>query len=291
MSNENVITSTEKTTDIINPQLFNDPIGYFQSNQQIIFDFCINIIYAAAILVIGWLVAKVAYSLTLKVLNKSNVEVTVAKFVSNIFKYAVLAFVVTAALGRLGIQTASFVAIIGAASFAVGMSLQGSLANFASGVLLLIFRPIKVGEVIEAAGQTGKVEEITIFTTTMLTPDNKVIIVPNSAISAGTIINYSRMEKRRVDFKFGIAYGSDIQQAKNALCEMFKKDERVLHNEEITIVVSELAASSINITCRVWVNGNDYWGVYFDNMEKAVDVLNKAGVNIPFNTITVVNSK
>lgn len=289
MATENVVKTAENTADIINPQLFNDPIGYFQSNQQFIFDFCTNIIYALAILIIGWLVACVVSSVSLKVLNRSKVEATVAKFISNIFKYAILAFVVTAALGRLGIQTASFVAIIGAASFAIGMSLQGSLANFASGVLLLIFRPIKVGETVEAAGKTGTIEEITIFTTTMLTPDNKVIIVPNSAVGTGTIVNYSRMGKRRVDFSFGIAYGSDIAKAKAALTEMFNNDSRIIKEDGITVVVSELAASSINITCRVWVKGADYWNVYFDNIEQAVSALNNAGINIPFNTVTVVN--
>ncbi len=286
MANEQ--EAVEKTTEIINPQLLNDPIGYFHNNQQIILDFCLNLTYAIIILVLGWLVAKVVSKITLKVLSRSKVEATVARFVSNIIKYAILVFVITAALSRVGIQTASFVAIIGAASFAIGMSLQGSLSNFASGVLLLLFRPIKVGEYIEVAGLAGTVEEVTIFTTTLLTPDNKFIIIPNSAVSSGNIINYSRQEDRRVDFVFGISYDSDIDKARTALEEMFKKDSRILQDKGIQIVVGELAASSINLTCRVWVKGANYWDVFFAHNENAVKTLRAANIDIPFQTINVI---
>ena len=224
-------------------------------------------------------------------MTKASIEQTVSKFISNLIQYAVIAFVLTAALAQVGVHTASFVAIVGAASFAVGMALQGSLSNFASGVLLLIFRPIKVGEVVEAAGKTGSVQEITIFTTTFLTPDNKVIIIPNSSISAGTIINYSRMEKRRVDFSFGIEYGSDLKKAKEAITKMFESDERVLKEDGITVVIGSLGESSINVTARVWCKGSDYWDVYFDNTEKVVAALTEAGINIPFKTVTVINQK
>ena len=280
-----------KITEIIDKSIIQDPIGYLQAHQDQIISFGLDIVSAAAILFVGWLLAKLVYKISYTVMTKASIEQTVSKFISNLIKYAVIAFVITAALAQVGVQTASFVAIVGAASFAVGMALQGSLANFASGVLLLIFRPIKVGEVVEAAGQTGSVQEITIFTTTFLTPDNKVIIIPNSAISSGTIINYSRMEKRRVDFSFGIEYGSDLKKAKEAITKMFENDERIIKEDGITVVIGSLGESSINVTARVWCNGNDYWDVYFDNTDKVVTALTEAGINIPFKTVTVINQK
>lgn len=280
-----------KITEIIDKSIIQDPIGYLQAHQDQIISFGLDILSAAAILFVGWLLAKLIYKISYTVMTKASIEQTVSKFIANLIKYAVIAFVITAALAQVGVQTASFVAIVGAASFAVGMALQGSLANFASGVLLLIFRPIKVGEVVEAAGQTGAVQEITIFTTTFLTHDNKVIIIPNSAISSGTIINYSRMEKRRVDFSFGIEYGSDLKKAKEAITKMFENDERILKEDGITVVIGSLGESSINVTARVWCKGDDYWNVYFDNTEKVVAALTEAGINIPFKTVTVINQK
>ncbi len=155
--------------------------------------------------------------------------------------------------------------------------------------MLLLFRPIKVGEFIEAAGQTGTVQEITIFTTTLLSVDNKLIILPNSAVSSATIINYSRMEKRRVNIDFGVAYGSDLKKAKAALLAVFEADSRIIKEDGITVVIGSLGESSINITTRVWVKNADYWDVYFDNTEKAVTALTEAGIEIPFKTITVMN--
>ena len=280
-----------KITEIIDKSIIQDPIGYLQAHQDQIISFGLDILSAAAILFVGWLISKLVYKISYTVMTKASIEQTVSKFISNLIQYAVIAFVLTAALAQVGVHTASFVAIVGAASFAVGMALQGSLSNFASGVLLLIFRPIKVGEVVEAAGQTGSVQEITIFTTTFLTPDNKVIIIPNSSISAGTIINYSRMEKRRVDFSFGIEYGSDLKKAKEAITKMFESDERVLKEDGITVVIGSLGESSINVTARVWCKGSDYWDVYFDNTEKVVAALTEAGINIPFKTVTVINQK
>lgn len=280
-----------KITEIIDKSIIQDPIGYLQAHQDQLISFSLDILSAAAILFVGWLIAKLVYKISYTVMTKASIEQTVSKFISNLIKYAVIAFVLTAALAQVGVHTASFVAIVGAASFAVGMALQGSLSNFASGVLLLIFRPIKVGEVVEAAGQTGSVQEITIFTTTFLTPDNKAIIIPNSSISAGTIINYSRMEKRRVDFSFGIEYGSDLKKAKEAITKMFESDKRVLKEDGITVVIGSLGESSINVTARVWCKGSDYWDVYFDNTEKVVAALTEAGINIPFKTVTVINQK
>jgi small conductance mechanosensitive channel len=277
------------SSDIIDPILLNDPLGYINKNQEIITNFCINVLTCILILVLGWIATKIVVFISKKLMNRAHVETTVSRFVANIIKYALYAFTITAALSQIGIQTASFVAIIGAASLAIGMSLQGSLSNFASGVLLLIFRPLKVGELVEAAGKTGVIEEITIFTTTMLTADNTMIVIPNSSISSGVITNFSRMDTRRVDFTFGVEYGTDLKAAKDALQSMFNADERILKDKGITIVVSSLGESSINIACKVWVKSSDYWGVYNDNLEKAVEVFNKANINIPFNTYTIIN--
>ncbi len=290
MSNQDNSQLIDQTEKVIS-SIFTDPIGYFQAHQTVLVNFCLDVTYAILILVIGWLLAKILSKITFKIMTKANIETTVSKFLSNIVKYALLTFVITAALSKIGIQTASFVAIIGAASFAVGLALQGSLSNFASGVILLLFRPIKVGEYVNVAGQEGNVEEITIFTTTLLTTDNKVIIIPNSNINSGTIINYSRMEKRRVDFCFGIAYGSDLKKAKEAVTKMFEKDDRIIKEDGITVVVGKLNSSSIDLTCRVWVKSSDYWSVYFDSTENVVAALKEAKIEIPFQTMTVINSK
>lgn len=285
-------TANTQTTQIEIPsQLLNDPLGYLELHQGIIISYLLDITFAIAILIIGWMAAKLISKFLHALMTKAKVEPTVTTFVSNIVKYIIIAFIVTAALAKVGIQTASFVAILGAASFAIGMSLQGSLSNFAAGVLLLLFRPIKIGEYIDAAGSSGTVKEITIFTTTLLTADNKTIIIPNNAISAGTIVNYSRMDKRRVDINFGVEYGSDLKAAKNALTKMFNSDSRIIKEDGITVVVSSLDASAIIISTRVWVKNADYWNVYFENTEKALDVLKEVGVNIPFNTVTVINTK
>lgn len=288
MAEEKATEQLDVVTNVVT-NVVTDPIGYIQAHQNEIVEFGLNITAAVVILVIGWIIAKLFSNVSLKLMNKAKVETTVAKFISNIFKYAILVFVITAALSKVGIQTASFVAIIGAASFAVGMALQGSLSNFAAGVILLIFRPIKVGEFVEVGGQTGTVEEITIFTTTLLTVDNKVIIIPNSAVGSGVITNFSRMEKRRVDFSFGIEYGSDLKKAKEVLTKMFESDERVIKEDGITVVIGAMKDSSIEVVCRVWVKSANYWDVYFDNTEKAVETLNAANIGIPFKTITIVN--
>lgn len=275
--------------NVVISNLINDPVGYITAHQDTLITLCGNLVYALAILVVGWIIAKGFSGILTKVLNKAKVEKTIAAFAGHLVKYAILAFVITAVLGRLGIETASFIAIIGAASFAVGMALQGSLSNFAAGVLLLIFRPIKAGEYVNVAGQEGVVQEITIFTTTLLSGDHKVIVIPNSAVGSGTIINFSRQEKRRVDFNFNVAYGSNIAAAKSALKSMFEADTRVIKEDGITTVVSAHGASAITIHCRVWVKGADYWNVFFDNNEKALEALASAKVDIPFNTITVIN--
>jgi small conductance mechanosensitive channel len=241
-----------------------------------------NIAVAAAILFGGIWLAKKIKKYVANTMEKREVDALLASFSSNIIYVALVAFVVIAALGQLGIQTTSFVAIIGAAGLAIGLSLQGSLSNFASGVMIIAFRPFKVGDFVEAGGVSGVVEGIQIFSTQMRTGDNKNIIVPNSNITGSNITNYSAKDTRRVDMTFGIGYDDDIKKAKEILTEIVTSDERVLKDPEPLIAVSELADSSVNFAVRPWVNTGDYWGVYFDLTEAVKLRFDKEGISIPY---------
>jgi len=242
----------------------------------------VNIITAAAILFIGWKTAKIIRNLIVKLMEKNKVDNILISFSSNVAYVALVAFVIIAALGQLGVQTTSFIAIIGAAGLAIGLSLQGSLSNFASGVMIIFFRPFKVGDFIEAAGVSGVVEGIQIFSTQMRTGDNKAIIVPNSNITGGNITNYSAKEEKRIDLVFGIGYEDDLKKAKSILQDLIKKEKRVLKDPESVIAVSELADSSVNFVVRPWVKTEDYWGVYFDLTEAVKLRFDKEGISIPY---------
>jgi small conductance mechanosensitive channel len=244
--------------------------------------FGLKILAALAILILGRWVAKFLSSILKKVMTKSNVDATLVKFIHNLTYVALLVFVVLAALGQLGIQTTSFIAVIGAAGLAVGLALQGSLANFAAGVLMIIFRPFKVGDLIEGAGVTGTVEEIQIFTTQLKTPDNKTIIIPNAKISGDNITNYSTKGTRRVDLVIGIGYDDDIDKAKKIMADVMAQDERILKDPPPNIAVAELADSSVNFVVRPWVKAEDYWNVYSDITENIKKRLDSEGISIPF---------
>ena len=242
----------------------------------------IKIIAAIAIFIIGRWVAKGVTHLVERMMQKRDVDATLTGFVTNLSYIALLAFVIIAALNQLGIQTASFVVVLGAAGLAVGLALQGSLSNFAAGVLMIIFRPFRVGDYIEGAGVAGTVEAIQIFTTQLNSPDNKTIIVPNAAITGDNIVNYSTKGTRRVDFVFGIGYEDDIDQARQIIGDIFAQDERVFKDPEPVVVVSELADSSVNLTARVWSTSADYWGIFFDVTEKVKKAFDANGISIPF---------
>ncbi|MFT5395773.1 MAG: small conductance mechanosensitive channel [Gammaproteobacteria bacterium] len=241
-----------------------------------------NIAIAAAILFGGIWLAKQIKKYVVLMMERRNVDALLASFFSNIVYVALVAFVVIAALSQLGIQTTSFVAIIGAAGLAIGLALQGSLANFASGVMIIAFRPFKVGDFIEAGGVAGVVEGIQIFSTQMRTGDNKAIIIPNAGITGGNITNYSAKDTRRVDMVFGIGYGDDIKKAKDILMELITDDERILKDPEPLVAVSELGDSSVNFVVRPWVNSADFWGVKFDYTEAVKLRFDKEGISIPF---------
>ena len=245
-------------------------------------DFGVKILAALAIFIIGRWVIKYLKNLILRAMEKREVDPTLTKFVANLAYVALLTFVIIAALGMLGIQTTSFIAVLGAAGLAIGLALQGSLSNFAAGVLMIIFRPFKVGDFIEGAGVTGVVEEIQIFTTKLATPDNKTIIIPNAKLTADNIVNFTTKGTRRADMVFGIGYDADIDKARDIITDILSNDQRVLKDPPLQVAVSELADSSVNFVTRAWVNAGDYWGVVFDTTEAVKKRFDAEGISIPF---------
>ncbi|MBL0616475.1 mechanosensitive ion channel domain-containing protein [Aeromonas veronii] len=264
------------------PEIITEAQTWLVNNQGLLIEYGVNIAAALLTLLVGYIAANLISGGVVKVMQARKLDTTVTHFVGSILKYAILVFVVIAALGRVGVQTASFVAIIGAAGLAIGLALQGSLSNFAAGFLLIIFRPIKAGEFIEVAGTAGVVQSVQLFTTTLTSGDNKMVVVPNSAILNGTIVNYSRMDTRRVDMTFGIGYGSDLRKAKQILERLVSEEPRILKDPTATIAVAALADSSVNIVVRPWVKTADYWGVWFDFHEKVKLTFDTEGIEIPF---------
>jgi small conductance mechanosensitive channel len=250
--------------------------------QDIVTVWGLKVIAALAIFIIGRWIAMLVRRVVRRVMERAKVESIIIGFVSSIAYIALLAFVVIAALGQLGIQTTSFIAILGAAGLAIGLALQGSLANFAAGFLMIIFRPFKVGDFIEGAGVAGIVEEIQIFTTTLKTPDNKIIIVPNAKLSGDNITNYSALETRRVDMTVGVAYDADLSHVKKVLNDIISQDGRILSDPASQVVVAELADSSVNFIVRVWTKSADFWAVKCDMTETIKNRFDAEGIGIPF---------
>ena len=239
-------------------------------------------IIAAIILYAGWKIAKFLRDMIVSVLARKNIDAMLVSFTGNVAYIAMLLIVIVAALGQLGVQTTSIIAMIGAAGLAIGLALQSSLANFAAGMMIVFFRPFKVGDYIEAGGTSGIVEGIQIFSTQLRSADNKAIIVPNSSIMGGNIINYSTKNERRVDLVFSISYDEDIRKVKDILKELLDKDERILKDPESVIAVSELADYSVNIVVRPWVRTDDYWDVYWGLMEAVKLRFDEEGISIPY---------
>lgn len=214
--------------------------------------------------------------------ERSGMEVTLRSFLNSMISIGLKVLLLISVASMVGIETTSFIAVLGAAGLAVGLALQGSLANFAGGVLILIFRPYKVGDFIDAAGVSGSVKRIEIFSTILTTPDNKTIIVPNGAVSNGAITNFSTQDTRRVDIVFGIGYDDDLKKGKQILTDLINADDRILKDPEPQIVISNLGDSAVDITTRSWVNAADYWGVYFDLLENGKLALDENGISIPY---------
>jgi small conductance mechanosensitive channel len=242
----------------------------------------LRVVGALAVLIIGWMVAKVVRRSVRKALERSALDNTLVPFIASLVYYAMLIFVAVAVLSLFGIQTTSFIAVLGAAGFAIGLALQGTLSNFAAGVMLLIFRPFKVGDYIEAGGAAGTVQEIAVFATTLHSPDNVRIVVPNSSIYGQMVKNYSTNETRRNDMVIGIDYSDDIGKAVETIRKLLAADSRVLKDPEPVIVVGELGDSSVNLFVRPWCSKDDYWNLRWDLTRSMKVELEAAGCSIPF---------
>jgi small conductance mechanosensitive channel len=256
--------------------------GYVDTAIEMAMNYGPKLILALVVLIVGLWIIKRVTNLMGKALERAETEPTLARFLGSLVSIILKALLLISVASMIGIETTSFIAILGAAGLAIGLALQGSLANFAGGVLVLLFRPFKVGDFVEAQGVMGTVNSIQIFNTIIKTGDNKVIIVPNGAISNGIITNYSQEATRRVDFVFGIGYDDDIAKAKAILERLVTEDERTLKDPAHLIVVSELADSSVNFTVRVWVNAADYWPMFFGMTEKVKLAFDAEGVSIPY---------
>ncbi|CZF83688.1 mechanosensitive ion channel protein [Grimontia sp. AD028] len=274
MTEQNAVESVEQTAT--------EAMNWLASNQELMIQYAVNVVTALLILFIGnWVVKKVAGSVA-AVLKKRDLDQTVVDFIENMVRYVMFAIVLIAALGRVGVETASIVAVIGAAGLAIGLALQGSLSNFAAGVLIVTFRPFKSGDYVEVGGVAGSVASIQIFSTVLTTPDNKMVVVPNGTVISSPITNYSRHATRRIDFIIGVSYKADLQKTKEVLTRIVKADERVLQDPEPTIGVHALMDSSVNFVVRPWVKTEDYWSTYFDLMQAIKEGLDKEGIEIPF---------
>jgi small conductance mechanosensitive channel len=247
----------------------------------------IKLVAALITLVVGLWIIKLITNAMSKMMDKKNIDPSLRGFLKSILGITLKILLVVSVIGMMGIEMTSFIAILGAAGLAVGLALSGTLQNFAGGVVILIIKPFKVGDYIEAQGYAGSVREIQIFNTVLKTPDNVTIVIPNGGLSTGSIKNYSAEEQRRVDFVFGIAYGDDYDKAKAVITKLIEADSRSLKDPAPFIVLGELADSSVNITVRVWTKASDYWGFKFDMTERVYKEFPKENLNIPFPQLDV----
>ena len=246
-----------------------------------------KILLAIVVFLVGRWIVRRLNKLLAKILEKRHVEASLSTFVKSLVNITLTLLLIIVVIGVLGIETSSFIALFASAGVAIGMALSGTLQNFAGGVMILLFKPFKVGDTIEAQGQSGTVREIQIFNTIMATPDNKIIIIPNGGLSTGLMKNYSREATRRVDWEFGIAYGDDYTKARAVIARLLDADGRVLKDPAYFIALTSLGESSVNIVVRAWVNAGDYWGVYFDMNEKVYKTFAEENLNIPFPQLDV----
>ena len=255
---------------------------YTEKAVELIMAYGPKLLLAIVVLLIGLWIIKLVVKAFRKAMDKGGMDVSLQGFLAGLVSILLKALLFISVASMIGIATTSFIAILGAAGLAIGLALQGSLANFAGGVLILLFKPFKVGDFINAQGHAGTVEAIKIFFTTLKTPDNKTIIIPNGGLSNSSIVNFSTEARRRVDMTFGIGCADDIQKAKGILNRLIQTDTRILKDPEPAVVVSELADSSVNFTMRAWCDAADYWGIFFDMQEKVKGAFDKEGVTIPF---------
>lgn len=259
----------------------------FQETLQKIYDLVVQygmkFILAIVVLLLGLIVIRWISKGIVKMMKRGNVNESLIPFLRSIANILLKVMLIISVMGMVGIQMTSFIAVLGAAGLAVGLALQGTLQNFAGGVMILLFKPYEVGHFIEAQGFMGTVKEIQIFTTVLSTPDNRKVIIPNSPLATGSITNFSAMPIRRIDFAFGIGYGDDIDKAKDILLKMAQKDDRVLKEDNPPeVMVEALADSSVNLKLRVWVKSEDYWSLFFDTTENVKKQYDAAGISIPY---------
>ncbi len=250
-------------------------IGFVERNAM-------NVVIALLIIIIGLWLAKKVVKITKKIMAKRKIDVTLQKFLGNLLGWVLKILVFITAISQIGVETTSFIALLGVAGLAIGLALQGSLANFAGGALIMIFKPFKVGDLIEAQGEFGVVKEMQIFVTKLTTPQNKLVIIPNGILSNGNIINYTEEGKLRVDLTFGVGYDEDIKKTKEVLMQVMLNNSNVLKDPAPTVNVSELADSSVNFAVRPWSTPENYWNVYFGITEAGKLALDKEGIEIPY---------
>ncbi|MCT8347510.1 small-conductance mechanosensitive channel MscS [Photorhabdus temperata] len=260
----------------------NEATSWFINHQDLIIQYLVNMVAAVLILVLGLMAAKLISKGAKRVMSLRDIDVTVSDFLAAIVRYSVIAFTIIAVLGKLGVQTASVIAVIGAAGLAVGLALQGSLSNFAAGVLLVAFRPIRAGEYVILGAVEGTVVQVQIFSTTLRTADDKIIVIPNGKIIADNVINTSREPNRRTQIMVGVAYNADIDEVKKVLGDIIAADSRIQHDSGVTIRLHEMAPSSLNFIVRVWTTNGDAWDVYWDLMENFKRTLDKHNIGIPY---------
>ncbi|MDV5353672.1 small-conductance mechanosensitive channel MscS [Kosakonia sp. SMBL-WEM22] len=260
----------------------NNAGSWLVNNQALLLSYAVNIVAAIAIIIVGMIVARVISNALNRVMRARHIDATVADFLSALVRYGIIAFTLIAALGRVGVQTASVIAVLGAAGLAIGLALQGSLSNLAAGVLLVTFRPFRSGEYVDLGGVAGTVLQVQIFSTTLRTPDGRIIVIPNGKIIAGNIINFSREPVRRNELIIGVAYDSDIDQVKSLITEIIQADDRILKDREMTVRLNELGASSINFVVRIWSKSSDLQNVYWDVLETIKRRFDENGISFPF---------
>jgi small conductance mechanosensitive channel len=253
----------------------------------------LKILLAVVVLIIGLWIIKGVMKAIGRTLEKRDVDATLRQFLGSLLSMLLKIMLIISVISMLGVEMTSFVAILAAAGLAVGLALSGTLQNFAGGAMIILFKPFKIGDFIDAQGYTGTVKEIQIFNTILKTPDNKTIIIPNGGLSTSAMTNFSTEPQRRVDFTFGIGYSDDIDKAKKVIEGLVTADDRILKDPEPFIAVSELADSSVNFVVRVWANAADYWGIFFDMTENVKKVFDKEGISIPFpqTDVHVYNAK
>lgn len=251
-------------------------------NQALLISYAVNIVAAIGIIIVGFVIARTVAGTLNRVMRARHIDATVADFLSAMVRYAIIAFTLIAALGRVGVQTASVIAVLGAAGLAVGLALQGSLSNLAAGVLLVTFRPFRAGEYVDLGGAAGTVQSVQIFSTTLRASDGKIVVVPNGKIIAGNIVNFSREPARRNEFIIGVSYDADIDEVINTIKEILQADERVLKDRDITVRLNELGPSTVNFIVRAWSNVGDLQSVYWDVLERIKRTFDEKGISFPY---------